>query len=138
MPRENSFTRNVETEDDGSGLVRCFAGQGRRDDLGSPILAALGTNVYGSLGECAHKRNFSVQGVESPNFRGCPRVSIAVEALLQHGPGAPEPPGEAVELGADLTSTWNQKRRGASAPSSWPKQWRLRRCTVCSPGVGRG
>ena len=39
----------------------------------------------------------SVQGVESPNFKECLRVSITVEALLQRGPGAPEPPDEAVE-----------------------------------------
>ena len=65
--------------------------------LGSPTLAALEINVYDSLDECARKRNLSVQGVESPNFKGCRRVSIAVEALLQRGPGAPEPPNEAVE-----------------------------------------
>ena len=38
----------------------------------------------------------AVQGVESPNIKECQRVSIAVEALLQRGPGAPEPPDEAV------------------------------------------
>ena len=43
------------------------------------------------------KRNLSIQGVESPNFKECRRVSIAVEALLQRDPGAPEPPEEAVE-----------------------------------------
>ena len=65
--------------------------------LGSPTLAALGINVYGSLGECARKRNLSVQGVESPNFKEYRRVSIAVEALLQRGPDAPESPDEVVE-----------------------------------------
>ena len=64
--------------------------------LGSPSLAALGINVYGSLGEYARKRNLCVQGVESPNFKKCRRMSIAVEALLQRGPGAPEPSDEAV------------------------------------------
>ena len=32
-----------------------------------------------------------------PNLKECRRVSIAVEALLQRGPGAPEPLNEAVE-----------------------------------------
>ena len=39
----------------------------------------------------------SNQGVESPNFKVFQRVSIAVEALLQRGPGALEPPNESVE-----------------------------------------
>ena len=39
--------------------------------LGSRALAALGINVYDSLGECARKRNLSVQGVESPNVKEC-------------------------------------------------------------------
>ena len=65
--------------------------------LGSLTLAALGIDVYDSLGECAHKRNLSVQGVELPNFKECRRVSIAVEALLQRSPGAPEPSDEALE-----------------------------------------
>ena len=46
--------------------------------LGSLPLAALGIDVYNSLGECVRKRNLSVQGVESPNFKECRRVSIAV------------------------------------------------------------
>ena len=37
--------------------------------LGSPTLAALGINVYDSLGECVRKRYLSVQGVEPPNFK---------------------------------------------------------------------
>ena len=65
--------------------------------LGEPTLAALGINVYGSLGECVRKPNLSVQDVESPNFKECRWMSIAVEALLQCSPGAPEPPNEAVE-----------------------------------------
>ena len=65
--------------------------------LGSPTLAALGTDVYNSLGECARQRNLSVQSVESPNLRECRRVSTTVETLLQRGPGAPEPRNEAVE-----------------------------------------
>ena len=65
--------------------------------LGNPTLAAPGINEYDSLGECARKRNLSVQGAESMNFRECRRVSIAVEPLLQRGSGAPEPPNEAVE-----------------------------------------
>ena len=97
MSRENSFTHNVGTGGDGSGLVRCFFWQGERGDLGGPTLAALGINVYDSLNECARTRNLSVQGVESPNFKECRRVSITVEALLQRGPGAPAPPDEAVE-----------------------------------------
>ena len=60
--------------------------------LGSPTLAALGINMYDSLGECARKRNIAVQGLESPNFKECRRVSIAVEALMQRGQGVPEPP----------------------------------------------
>ena len=65
--------------------------------LGSPTLVALGINVYDSLGEYAHKRNLYVQSVESPNYKECRRVSIAVEALLQRGPASPETPDEAVE-----------------------------------------
>ena len=65
--------------------------------LGSPTLTALGINVYDSLGEYGRKRNLSVQGVESTDFKKCWRVSIAVEALLQRDPGTPEPPDEAVE-----------------------------------------
>ena len=58
-----SFTHDVGTGGDESGLVRCFAvGKGDVVVLGSPTLAALATNVYDSLGECACKRNFSVQG----------------------------------------------------------------------------
>ena len=34
VPRENSFTHNVGTGCDGSGLVRCFVGQGRHGDFG--------------------------------------------------------------------------------------------------------
>ena len=77
----------MRTGGDGPGLVRCFAVQGGRDDL----------NMHDSLGECARKLNLSVQGLESLNFKKYRRVSIAVEALLQRGPGAPEPPDEAVE-----------------------------------------
>ena len=57
--------------------------------LGSPTLATLGIDVYDSTGEYARKRNLSVQGVESSNFRKCRWVSIAEES--------PEPPDEAVE-----------------------------------------
>ena len=83
--------------------------------LGSPTLVTLGINVYDSLGKCTRKRNLSVQGVDSPNLKECRRVSIAVEALLQHGPGAPEPPGEAVErlvsCGLDMGMEPEQKGR---------------------------
>ena len=83
--------------------------------LGSPTLAALRINVYDSLEECARKRNLSVQGVESPNFKGCRRASTAVEALLQRGPGAPESPDEAVERlvsrGSDMGMEPEQEKR---------------------------
>ena len=36
MLRENSFTHNVGTGGDGSGVVRCFAWQGGCGDLGEP------------------------------------------------------------------------------------------------------
>ena len=65
--------------------------------LGSPTLAALGIDVYDSLGECAREHNLSVQSVESPNFKECRWVSIGVEALLQRGPSAPEPSDKTVE-----------------------------------------
>ena len=80
-------------------LVSYAALPGKEDMaiLGSPTLAALRIKVYDSLGECVRKRKVSVQGVESPNFKECRPVTIAVEALLQCGPGAPEPPDEAVE-----------------------------------------
>ena len=77
-----------------------YSGLPGREDvviLGSPTLTALGINVYGSLCECARKRNLSVQGVGSPNFKECRRVRITMKALLQRGPGAPELPDEAVE-----------------------------------------
>ena len=65
--------------------------------LGSPTLATLGINVYDSLGECARKRNLSLQGVESPSFKECRRVSIVVETQLQRDPGAPKLPDEVTE-----------------------------------------
>ena len=79
--------------------VSCAVLPGKEDVviLGSPTLAALGINVYDSLGECGRKRNLSSQSVESPNFKECLRVSIAVEALLQRGLRALKPPDEAVE-----------------------------------------
>ena len=67
-------------------------------------LAVLGINVYGSLGDYARNRTLSVQGVESPNFREYWRVRIVVEALLQRGPGASEPPDETVERLASLVA----------------------------------
>ena len=87
------------TGGDGSGLVHYFGREGGHDYLTqhSTILVSLRINMHDSLGECARKHNLSVQGVESPNFKECRRVSIAVEALLQRGPGTPEPPDEAVE-----------------------------------------
>ena len=36
MPRENSFTHDVGTGGDGSGLVRYFAGQRGPGDLAEP------------------------------------------------------------------------------------------------------
>ena len=83
--------------------------------LGRLTLVALGVNVYGSLGECVRKRNLSVQGVEPPHFKKCRRVGIAVEALLQRGPGTPEPPDEAVERlvspGPDMSMEPEQEDR---------------------------
>ena len=115
MPRENSFIHSVETGGGGSGLVRYFSGQRGRGILGSPTFAALGIDVCDSLGECARKRYLPVQGVESPNFKECRRVSIVVEALLQRGPGAPEPPDEAVERlvprGPDMGKKPEQEER---------------------------
>ena len=53
--------------------VSCAVLPGNKDVviLGSLTFAALGFNVYSSLGECARKRNLSVQGVESPNVKEC-------------------------------------------------------------------
>ena len=65
--------------------------------LGNPTLGTLVINVQDSLGECARKRNLSVQGVETPYFKECRRVSIAVKFLLQRDPGSSEPPDEAIE-----------------------------------------
>ena len=87
--------------------------------LGSPTLATLGIKVYDSLGVCARKRNLSVQGAKSPNFKECRRVSITVEALLQRGPGAPEPPNEVVKW--LLTWVWSQNRSTVSTPLKWPR-----------------
>ena len=97
MPRENSFTHNVGPVVMDPVAYAVLPGKEDVVVLGSPILAALEINVYGSLGEYARKRNLSVQGVESSNFKECRRVSIAMEALLQRGPGAPEPSDETVE-----------------------------------------
>ena len=96
MPRENNLTHNVAIG--GMDPVSYAVLSGKEDVviLGSPTVAALGINVYDSLGECASKNNTSVQGVESRNFNECRRESIALKALLQRGPGAPEPPDEAV------------------------------------------
>ena len=60
VPRENSFTHDVGTGGDGSGLVRCFPGKENVVMLESPTYAALAINVYDSLGECARMRNLSV------------------------------------------------------------------------------
>ena len=82
MPRENSFTEmwGPVVMDPVSYAV--LPGKENVVILGSTVFAALGINVYNSFGECARKRNLSVQGVESPNSKECRRVSIAVEALL--------------------------------------------------------
>ena len=87
--------------------------------LRSPTLATLGVNVYDRLGEYARKSNFSVQVKDSPNFKECRRLSIAVEALLQRGPGASKPSDEAVERLISRGFAWvrSQSRRKASAPS---------------------
>ena len=108
--------------------------------FGSPTLTVLGTNMHGSFGECARKRKLSAQDVKSLNFKEYRRVSIAVEALLQHDPGASEPADEAVKRlvsrGSDINT--EQSKRSASAPSPESRQWRLRRQMVCRPGVRRG
>ena len=89
--------------------------------LRSSTLATMGNNVYDSLGECARKRNLPAQGVESPNFKECRRVGIAVETLLQRDPGALEPSGEAVERsvsrgpGMVLTPEQEERERAAAA-----------------------
>ena len=86
-------------------------------------LVTLGTIVYDSLGECTRNHNLSVQGVESPNFKECRRVSIAVEALVQRGTGAPELPDEAVEWlvsrGSDMGMKPEQEKRERASP--WPR-----------------
>ena len=63
--------------------------------LRSPTVSTPRITMYVSLDECMHEHDLSVQGVESPNFKKCRRVSIAVEALLQRGPGGPKLPDEA-------------------------------------------
>ena len=108
--------------------------------LGSPTLATLGLNEYDSLGEYARKRNLSIQGVKSPNFKKCWRVSIPMEALLQRDPGAPETPDEVVERlvsrGLDIGMELEQQELERAVALA--KQWRLLRQMVCRPGVGRG
>ena len=44
--------------------------------LGSPTLATVGIKVYDSLGECARKRNPSVQCVASLNFEDSQLISF--------------------------------------------------------------
>ena len=53
--------------------------------------------MYDSLGECAGERNLSIQGLELLKFKECRRTGIAMEALLQRGPGGPELLDEAGE-----------------------------------------
>ena len=65
--------------------------------LGSLTFVAQGINVFYSLGRCLRKCNLSVQGVESSNSKEFWRANIAVEVLLQRGPGTPDTPNEAVE-----------------------------------------
>ena len=99
--------------------------------LGSPTLAALGNNVYDTLANT---------GLESPNFKECRRVSIAVEALQQRDPGAPEPPDEAVERlvsrGSDMSIEPGREEREHAVALAM--QWRLQRRIVCRPRVRRG
>ena len=61
------------------------------------------------------KCNLYVQGVESRSIKQCRRMSIAVEALPQPGPGAPKSPAEAVERmvsrGPDISLESEQKER---------------------------
>ena len=98
--------------------------------LRSSTLATLGINVYDSLGECARKRNLPAQGVESPNFKECRRVGIAVETLLQRDPGALEPSGEAVERsvsrGPGMVLTPEQEETVAANDLSTGSEARLR------------
>ena len=139
MPRENGFTHNVGTG--GMDPVSYAVLPGKEDGVfsGSPTLVALGSNVYDSLGKCVLKYNLSVQGVESPNFKEYRRLSSAVEALLQRGPGAPEPPDEVIERisrGPDMGMEPEQKERAHRR--LWPRQLKLWQRTVCRPGVERG
>ena len=145
MSRENSFTHNVGTGGDGSGLVCCFAGRGGRGDLGEPESHGSGIKVYDGLGECASKRNLSMQGVESPNFEEFRWMSIAVEALLHGSPGVSEPPDEAVERlasrGTDTGIEPEQEKREravALAKAVGTAVCKLRCRMFCWPGVGRG
>ena len=67
------------------------------------------------LYECARKHKFSVQVVESPNFKECRRVSIVVETVFRRGPGAPESLGDVgerlVSRGPDMDMESEQKER---------------------------
>ena len=78
------------------------------------VSAALSNRLIGTAEECAHKRNLSVQGGESPIFKQYWLVSIAVEALLQRCPDARETPDDAVERlvsrGPDTRSTYSRCR----------------------------
>ena len=53
--------------------------------MGSPLLEALGIDVYSSLGACARARNTSERGVATPELKDCRRVDVRVEALQQPG-----------------------------------------------------
>ena len=59
-------------------------------------------------------------------------MSSAVETLLRRGPGVPEPPDEAIKRVASRGPDMGMKpeQEDASAPSPWPRQWRLRRQTI--------
>ena len=53
--------------------------------IGSGTLEAMGIDVYSGLEVCARSRHSLVSGVDTPEFRACRRVSLAVEALQDAG-----------------------------------------------------
>ena len=55
------------------------------DFIGSGTLEAMGIDVYSGLEACARSRHSLVSGVDTPEFRACRRVSLAVEALQDAG-----------------------------------------------------
>lgn len=76
-----------------------------------PKLEALSIDLLNSLGACASARKTSVRGVDTPDFKDCQRVSVAIDASRQSGG----------REGPVYSSVWRLMSRD-SATSVFPEQ----------------